>query len=182
MPVAENETDEGASIAAFSAAYSVFSHPRCVNCHPAGSAPLQGDDSHPHAFRVQRGADGGGLPALRCSNCHQSANVPGAHMPPGAAFPPEAKEPPFKPRWHLPSQQTPLVFEGRTVAQLCRQLKDPRQNGGLSLEQLIKHVTSDPLVLWGWDPGDGRTKPPISHAEFVQKIAEWVNKGAACPK
>src|SRR5215469_8211882 len=85
---AENDTDEAASIAAFNAAYSVFSHPRCVNCHPAGNAPLQGDDSHPHAFRVQRGADGNGLTSLRCSNCHQAANLSGPHMPPGAAFPP----------------------------------------------------------------------------------------------
>ena len=77
---------------------------------------------------------------------------------------------------------TPMVFQGRTAAQLCRQLKDPGQNGGLSLEQLVHHVESDPLVLWGFDPGEGRSRPPLGHAEFVQKIIEWVNKGGACPQ
>ncbi|HEX9129149.1 MAG TPA: hypothetical protein VF850_08315 [Gemmatimonadaceae bacterium] len=27
---------------AFRAAYTVLMHPRCMNCHPAGQAPLQG--------------------------------------------------------------------------------------------------------------------------------------------
>ena len=179
---AAQTTDEPGAIAAFNAAYSVLSHPRCVNCHPSGTAPLQGDDGHPHAFRVRRGPDGGGIAAERCSNCHQAANLAGAHMPPGAPFPLEAKESPFTPRWRLPSSQTPMVFQGRTAAQLCRQLKTPGQNGGLSLDQLVHHVQSDPLVLWGFDPGEGRTRPPLSHAEFVQRIIEWVSKGGACPQ
>src|SRR5262249_30535708 len=61
--VAEQTTEEAGAIAAFNAAYLVFSHPRCVNCHPSGNAPLQGDDGHPHAFRVQRGTDGAGIAA-----------------------------------------------------------------------------------------------------------------------
>src|SRR5262249_15556020 len=96
-------TDEAKAIAAFNAAFLVFSHPRCMNCHPAGNAPLQGDDSHPHAFRVQRGPDGAGITAERCSNCHQAANLAGPHMPPGAPFPPEARESPLAPRRRLPS-------------------------------------------------------------------------------
>jgi len=180
--VAEQEADEAQAIAAFNDAFLVFSHPRCMNCHPAGNAPLQGDDGHPHAFRVQRGPDGAGIAAERCSNCHQAANLAGPHMPPGAPFPPEARESPFAPRWRLPSNKTPMVFQSRTAGQLCRQLKDPGQNGGLSLNQLINHVESDPLVLWGFDPGEGRTKPPLGHAEFVHKITEWVNKGGACPQ
>ena len=39
---------EAESRAAFLAAYKVFMHPRCMNCHPKGDAPLQGDDSHVH--------------------------------------------------------------------------------------------------------------------------------------
>jgi hypothetical protein len=82
----------------------------------------------------------------------------------------------------MPSAATPMIFEKRTPAQLCKQLLDKSQNGGLTPEQLIDHVSHDPLVLWGWNPGEGRSTPPLSHAEFVQKFVEWVNKGAACPR
>ena len=30
-------------------------------------------------------------------------------------------------------------------------------------------------------PGDGRTLPPLRHAEFVRKMDEWLKNGAACP-
>jgi hypothetical protein len=85
------------------------------------------------------------------------------------------------PRWHLPPANMRMVFQGRSAAQLCRQLLDLKQNGGLSTEQLIHHVSSDPLVRWGWNPGEGRSTPPVSHAEFVGKVREWVDKGGACP-
>ena len=57
--------------------YKVLMSPRCMNCHPAGDAPLQGDDSHVHTMNVERGKDGKGVYAAKCSNCHQPANVPG---------------------------------------------------------------------------------------------------------
>ncbi|MGH9882190.1 MAG: hypothetical protein ACRD6N_12200 [Pyrinomonadaceae bacterium] len=72
----------------FLEAYKVFMHPRCVNCHPAGDSPRRGEDSRPHAsFRLRRGADGQGVFALKCGNCHQAQNQPGLHMPPGAPYP-----------------------------------------------------------------------------------------------
>ncbi|WP_254053417.1 hypothetical protein [Singulisphaera sp. GP187] len=144
-------------------------HPRCMNCHPAGDIPLQGDDSHLHAQNVKRGPDGKGLYALKCANCHQERNLAGDNMPPG------------NPNWHLPSPEMPLVFQGKTPGELARQLKDPKTNGNKTLEQLLHHVTEDKLVLGGWDPGDGRTRPPLSHAEFVKKMREWVEKGAVVP-
>jgi hypothetical protein len=75
-----------------------------------------------------------------------------------------------------------MVFQGKTPGEIARQLKDPKQNGGKTLEELLRHVSEDKLVLWGWDPGDGRTKPPLSHDEFVRKMREWVEKGAAAPE
>ncbi|RYG03681.1 MAG: hypothetical protein EOO02_07880, partial [Chitinophagaceae bacterium] len=36
------------SITAFGEVYKVLVSPRCMNCHPAGDVPLQGDDSHLH--------------------------------------------------------------------------------------------------------------------------------------
>lgn len=162
--------NDAAAKAAFLAAYPVFMHPRCMNCHPVADAPLQGDDSHPHAQSVQRGRDGKGKYALKCSNCHQLENLPGENMPPGVR------------NWHMPPGHMKMVFEGKSAGELCRQFKDPKQNGGHSVEGAIEHLEADPLVLWGWSPGDGRTPPPLSHAEFARKMQEWVRNGAACPE
>ena len=158
------------SRAAFLEVYPVLMHPRCMNCHPAGSVPLQGDDSHPHEQGVKRGADGTGLYALKCAACHQTANVAGPNMPPG------------NPNWRLPSAAMPLVFQGLSPRELAVQLKDPRRNGGKTLGQLVEHVSHDGLVLGSWDPGEGRTLPPLSHAQFAAKFKEWIDKGAAVPE
>ena len=178
------QIDQAKAIAAFNAAYSVFMHPRCLNCHPAGDSPLRGEDSRPHSgLRLNRGPDGQGLFTLKCTNCHQAQNQQGLHMPPGA--PNILKDGSLdltNPRWHLPPAKTPMIFQGRSAAQLCRQLKDPQQNGGLTAEQLIHHVANDPLVMWGWNPGEGRATPPLTHDEFVLRVREWLEKGGACPK
>jgi len=162
--------DDASGRVAFAAAYKVLMHPRCMNCHPRGDVPLQGDESRPHAQNIKRGSDGKGLYALKCANCHQSTNLPGAHLPPG------------NPNWHLPPAKTRMVFEGKTPTELARQLKDREQNGGKTLDQILRHVTEDKLVLWGWDPGEGRTTPPLSHVEFVGKMREWIEKGAPIPE
>ena len=161
--------DLAASKAAFLKAYTVLMHPRCMNCHPSGDAPLQGDDSHVHAQNVLRGPDGKGKYALKCANCHQFANLPGLNMPPG------------NPNWHLPPPEMKMVFQGKTPRELARQLKDPAQNGHKTLADILHHVTEDKLVLGGWDPGDGRTKPPMSHDEFARAMREWIENGAAEP-
>jgi hypothetical protein len=176
--------DAATARAAFSEAYKVFMHPRCVNCHPAGDSPLRGEDSRPHAgLRLRRGPDGQGVLTLKCSNCHQAQNQQGLHMPPGA--PNILKDGSLdlnNPRWHLPSMKTPMIFQGRSAAQLCRQLKDAKQNGGLTAEQLIHHVSNDPLVRWGWNPGEGRSAPPLTHDQFVASMKEWLDNGGPCPK
>jgi hypothetical protein len=161
--------DDAGARAAFLAVYPVFMHARCMNCHPSGDAPLQGDDSHIHIQNVKRGRDGKGLFALKCANCHQDVNLAGEHMPPGNA------------KWRLPSADMPLVFQGLSPRELADQLKDPRRNGGRTLADLVHHVTEDDLVRGGWSPGDGRTRPPLSHDEFARKFKQWVDKGAASP-
>ncbi|MFT3932762.1 MAG: hypothetical protein QM726_04025 [Chitinophagaceae bacterium] len=161
--------DSMASQKAFLAAYKVLMSPRCMNCHPKGDVPLQGDDSHLHTQGVKRGVDGKGLYALKCANCHQPQNSAGIHMPPG------------NPNWHLPPANMKMVFEGKTPRELAAQLKDPKRNGNKTLAQLIDHVTNDKLVLGGWSPGDGRTLPPLSHAEFAKNFKEWIDKGAYLP-
>ena len=166
--LAETVKNDVVARAAFPQLADVFLHPRCKNCHPAGEGPLQGDEGAVHAMNVKRGPDGLGKDAARCGNCHQTTNMPGANMPPGA------------PNWRMPTPEMPMVFEDKTPGELCRQLKDPAKNGGRTIEEIIRHVTADPLVLWGWNPGEGRTVPR-SHDEFAGKMKEWADNGAACP-
>jgi hypothetical protein len=119
---------------------------------------------------VKRGKDGHGVFGMRCDTCHQTANLPGEHMPPG------------NPKWGLPPAAVKMVFVGRSLAELCRQLKDPNQNGGRSLQALFEHVASDDLVGWGWDPGQGRTLPPLSRADTAAQMKIWIDGGATCPE
>ncbi len=163
-------SEEAASARAFLAASRVLFHPRCVNCHPAGDAPLQGDEIRPHAMQVRRGPEGFGKNPMECGSCHQAENLPGAHMPPGA------------PGWEMPPEDMPMVFEKHTPRELCLQLRDPAQNGNRTPKEVVDHVRTALLVLWGWQPGDGRTPVPMPHEEFVRLMTEWAEKGAACPE
>jgi len=160
--------DEGTT--AFVAIARVLQSPRCMNCHPAGDAPLQTDRSRPHAMNITRASEAAGL---RCGACHQERNSESLGIPAG---------PPGAPHWDLPPKDTPMVFQGRSVAALCVQLKDPEQNGHRSLDALLAHVDHDPLVLWGWEPGGGRSRPPMSHDDFVRAFSTWVQSEGACPR
>lgn len=161
--------DSVASVKAFEKVYAVLMSPRCMNCHPAGDVPLQGDDSHLHAMLPKRGADGKGVYAMKCMNCHQPTNTPGLHTPPG------------NPDWHLPPADMKMVFEGRSPYELAKQLVDPEQNGHKDIKKLIEHADDD-LVLAGWNMGEGRTLPPLSHAEFKKAWTTWLSTGAFAPQ
>lgn len=146
-----------------------LAHPRCTNCHPAGEQPLIGEDSRPHGMQVMRGPEGRGVTTTMCANCHQQENLEGEHMPPGA------------PNWHMPPRATPMVFENKSAAELCRAITDPTQNGGKDPAALLEHLEHDALVKWAWTPGDGRKPPPLAHADFVVAARSWIEAGAACP-
>ncbi len=151
----------------FMTVYAVLKSPRCMNCHPAGDAPLQFDTSVAHGQNItRRSVDNG----LTCATCHRDKNSALAHQPPGA------------PRWDLPPVATPMAFQGRTPRQLCLQLKDPAQTRGRDLAALIDHVATDPLVAWGWDPGPGRTPVAIPRASLVNAMKNWAAAGAPCPE
>src|SRR5207244_11114800 len=115
----------------FTAFVSVLRHPRCMNCHSRGDFPRQGDDGHPHTMNVRRGTDGHGVTAEKCSTCHQDHNLSGSHFPPGA------------PNWGLPAATTPMIWQGLSDAQLCRSIKDPKQNKNRTIDQLVEHLTED---------------------------------------
>jgi mono/diheme cytochrome c family protein len=161
--------DSVASVAAFKQVYTVLMSARCMNCHPSGDVPLQGDDSHLHTMLPKRGTDGKGIYAMKCSNCHQPTNTAGLHTPPG------------NPSWHLPPANMKMVFQGKTPHQLAKQLIDPKQNGHKDLKKLIAHADDD-LVLAGWNMGEGRKLPPMSHAAFKKAWITWLTTGAYAPK
>jgi len=161
--------DSVGSAKAFMSVYRVLMSARCMNCHPSGDAPLQGNDSHIHTMNVKRGIDGKGLYSERCSNCHQAENTAGLHMPPG------------NPKWGLPPANMRMVFQGRSPRQLALQLLDPKQNGGRTKAQLIDHMANDDLVGWAWHPGDGRILPPMSRSDFAAQVRLWIAKGAYAP-
>ncbi|MDC0670435.1 Isoquinoline 1-oxidoreductase subunit [Nannocystis radixulma] len=154
------------SRALFLEATRVLLHPRCVNCHPAGDTPLQGDQGQPHDPPVVRGPKNDGVPGLQCGGCHQDENLELARVP-GA------------PKWHLAAIE--MAWVGRTPAAVCEQLKDPKRNGGKTLAQIVEHAGHDELVAWGWAPGHERTPVPGTQAQFGALMAAWVELGAACP-
>jgi cytochrome c5 len=161
--------DSVASVKAFKQVYTVLMSARCMNCHPSGNIPLQGDDSHLHTMSPQRGVDGKGVYAMKCANCHQATNTPGLHTPPGNL------------NWHLPPADMKMIFQGRSPRQLAKQIVDPKQNGHKDMKKLIAHA-DDGLVLSGWNPGEGRTLPPMSHAAFKKAWITWLTTGAYAPK
>jgi hypothetical protein len=155
------------SAAMFTELGKVLTHPRCVNCHPAGDHPRQGDARRLHQPPVERGADGYGLPALRCPICHQQANFDPAGVP-------------GNPIWHLAPRE--MAWEGKTLGEICAQIKDPMRNGNRSVHDLIEHIGEDHLVGWAWAPGYGRQPAPGTQKEAGALVEAWANTGAECPK
>ncbi|MEM7573545.1 MAG: hypothetical protein AAF433_11615 [Bacteroidota bacterium] len=150
---------------------TVLTHKRCVNCHPAGDRPRQGEDSHYHNFNVQRGTDNHGVAALRCNSCHQEENndlsgVPGA------------------PEWSL--APISMYWEGLSRVEIAKSMLDPERNGGRSLEEIVHHLTEHELVLWAWEPGvdangTPREPPPVPVDEYIEAVKAWAEAGAPIP-
>lgn len=155
------------SVALFTEAGKVLQHPRCVNCHPAGNTPLQGDDSHAHQPHVVRGDGGMGAVGLRCTTCHGEKNFEPGRVPGNA-------------KWHLAPAE--MAWAGKSLGEICAQVKDPVRNGGLRMAALVKHMAEDELVGWAWSPGTGRTPAPGTQKQFGDLIKAWADTGAVCPK
>lgn len=159
------------SAAIFTEMGRVLTHPRCVNCHPRTDTPTQGMAMTPHDPPITRGLDGNGAPGMECATCHGDRNVvfgDGSGAMPGA------------PHWHLAPRE--MAWAGKTIAEICQQLKDPARNGGKTLAQLIEHNGHDELVGWAWHPGKGREPAPGTQASFGELTKAWVQSGAHCPK
>ncbi|WP_206370172.1 Isoquinoline 1-oxidoreductase subunit [Solimonas marina] len=164
--------DRGArSQALFTEAGKVITSPRCLNCHPVGDSPTQGDDLHAHLPHVVRGADGHGAVGLACQTCHQADNFASSGVP-------------GNPHWGLAPRS--MAWQHHTLGQICRQIKDKSRNGGRSLVQLHTHMADDALVGWAWHPGidshgQPRTPAPGTQQQFGELIEAWIQTGAVCP-
>jgi hypothetical protein len=147
---------------------SVLASPRCLNCHPSDEWPTQGETMKRHRVaQPRRGPDNHGVPAMRCSTCHQEANqeiagIPGAH------------------HWHLAPAS--MGWVGLSSAELCRTIKDPAKNGNRTAAQVAAHMNEDALVRWAWAPGGKRKPPPVPFDEFTATLDAWVKAGAPCPQ
>jgi hypothetical protein len=178
MPQAQNTTElrspsafvgitdpQARSRALFSEAAKVIMNPRCMNCHPAGDRPTQGNDLHPHLPPVARGAG-------PCQTCHTVRNYT---LMERASY----RSIPGHPRWDVAPIE--MAWQGKSVGEICQQLKDPQRNGGRSLELLHEHLAKDDIVAWGWQPGEGRDPVPGTQERLGELVRAWIDSGAACP-
>jgi hypothetical protein len=161
------------SRALFAEATKVITSPRCMNCHPAGDNPSQGDNEHVHRPAAFRGEAGVGVPGLPCAACHTEKNFP---LSVGEA---SYQSIPGHPRWGLAPIE--MAWQGKSADQICRQIRDPAHNGGRTLALLQEHMAKDDLVGWAWHPGAGRRPAPGTQEEFGAIIAAWIDTGAECP-
>jgi hypothetical protein len=74
-----------------------------------------------------------------------------------------------------------MAWEGKSIGEICRQIKDPQRNGGRTLAMLHEHLAHDDLVAWGWHPGTGRDPAPGSQQMLGELVAAWIESGAECP-
>ncbi len=154
------------SLALFAEVGKVLQHPRCLNCHPVGERPTQTEAMYPHMPLVVRGDGGLGAPGLHCFTCHHEKNFDPAGVP-------------GNPKWSLAPPE--MAWQGKTLGQICTQIKDKTRNGGREMTDLIHHMAEDDLVGWGWHPGGKRVPAPGTQKQFGELFSAWAASGSYCP-
>jgi hypothetical protein len=163
-----NETDR--SRAMFAEIGKLLMHTRCMSCHPAGDHPLQGAEQREHRPEVWR-SDNGRL-GTNCAECHTEQNV---RLHEAASY----QSIPGHPRWGLAPLS--MAWQGKSLREICTQLKDTERNGGRDLALLQEHIAKDDLVAWAWNPGPGREPAPGSQQAAGELVQAWIDTGAQCP-
>ena len=92
--------------------------------------------------------------------CHQKANFDPGRVP-------------GHPEWHLAPRE--MAWEGKTLGEICEQIKDPKRNGNRKVEELIHHIGQDTLVGWAWAPGL-RPSARSRHAEASRRAGRGVGE------
>ncbi len=100
---------------------------------------------------------------MTCMSCRQNANFEPGRVP-------------GHPVWHLAPRE--MAWEGKSLAEICAQIKDPVRNGGRKVEDLIYHIGTDTLVGSAWAPGFGSTPAPGAQKEAGALVEAWIKTGA----
>lgn len=159
---------------------AVVTHPRCANCHVDASGipiwTLVGEtQDRVHGMNIHGGVSRIGAEAIACSTCHMTSTLPNDPAP-------------APPRAGIPWQLAPVEFlwYGKSGTEICKQLKDPARNGGRDAAGLLDHLRHDAsldgFIPRGWEPGEGRSKPPGTFEDHVRDVAEWGAAGQPCPE
>lgn len=127
--------DEG--LKAWKRIEAVVTHPRCANCHVGpDNIPMWtivGENKNrPHGMNISADTSRAGARDLPCGTCHVTSTAPNtnAHAPPHAGIP-----------WQL--APVDFVWYGKTGAEICQQLRDPKRNGGRDAAELVQHLRHD---------------------------------------
>jgi hypothetical protein len=86
---------------------------------------------------------------------------------------------PGHPMWHLAPIE--MAWQGKTLGEICEQIKDTARNGNKDMAALVHHMAEDSLVGWGWSPGGGRAPVAGTQRQFGDLIKAWAEAGAPCP-
>ncbi|KAK0341748.1 hypothetical protein LTR94_025134 [Friedmanniomyces endolithicus] len=149
------------SQALFVEAGKVIQHPRCLNCHPVGDRPNQTDQMRPHEPFVTRGPDDHGAPGLECSTCHGFTNF-------------EPSGTPGDPHWALAPLS--MGWQGKSLREICLQIKDRARNGDRSLDDIVHHMTEDHLERKADHIAAGYEQRGVSEKEAERRAWATVNK------
>ena len=103
---------------------------------------------------------------MRCPICHQQANFDPGRVP-------------GHPEWHLAPRE--MAWEGKTLAEICAQIKDPARNGGRSLRRPRPSHRHRHAGRLGLGARFGRRPAPGTQKEAGALVEAWVKTGAVCP-
>ena len=154
------------SAALFTELGKVLTSPRCLNCHPAGDRPRQGDGGRLHQPPVFRGADGFGVASMRCGSCH-GAPISRRGACPAIRHGTSRRRNELgrqDARRDLPSGQRSRTQWRAFARRPCRAYRQ-RHAGRLGLGS----------------PAYGRTPAPGTQKEAGRLVEAWIETGAACP-
>jgi hypothetical protein len=158
---------------------AVVTHPRCANCHVDANAipiwtPAGESKNRVHGMNIHGGQSRMGTETIPCSTCHMTSTLPNDPAPAPL-------------RAGIDWQLAPVAFIwfGKSGAEICAQLRDPKRNGGRDAVGLLEHLRHDAslsgFIPRGWEPGAGRTTPPGTFEDHVKDVARWGAAGQPCP-
>ena len=161
------------SRALFNEVAKVVTHPRCMNCHPAGEHPTQGNDQHEHMPPTCAARPASASPGVLLGLPHREELHAGRHRRDATrAFRAIRAGSSRRSRWRgRASRSARSASSSRTRSATAAR----------SLALLHEHFAKDDLVAWGWAPGEGREPAPGTQQQLGELAQAWIDTGAECP-